>query len=66
MTNIVPKVNPGLIHQVQAPTIFRLRGLLEAIERGIVRQRVGSAKTAESEQKVSADPAMLQVTNYAL
>jgi integrase len=33
------------------------------IERGIVRQRVGNVKTAESEQKVSADPAMLQVMN---
>ena len=33
------------------------------IERGIVRQRVGSVKTAESEQKVSADPEMLQVMN---
>jgi integrase len=33
------------------------------IERGIVRQRVGSVKTAESEQKVSADPEMLRVMN---
>jgi integrase len=33
------------------------------IERGIVRQRVGSVKTADSEQKVSADPKMLQVMN---
>lgn len=33
------------------------------IERGIVRQRVGSVKTAESEQKVSVDPEMLSVMN---
>lgn len=33
------------------------------IERGIVRQRVGSVKTAESEQKVSVDPEMLKVMN---
>ena len=31
------------------------------IERGIVRQRVGSVKTADSEQKVSADREMLKV-----
>ena len=33
------------------------------IERGIVRQRVGSVKTAESDQKVSVDPEMFLVTN---
>lgn len=33
------------------------------IERGIVRQRVGNVKTAESEQKVSVDPEMLAVMN---
>jgi integrase len=33
------------------------------IERGIVRQRVGNVKTAESEQKVSVDPEMLGVMN---
>jgi integrase len=33
------------------------------IERGIVRQRVGNVKTAESEQKVSVDTEMLTVIN---
>ena len=33
------------------------------IERGIVRWRVGSVKTAESDQKVSVDPEMFLVTN---
>lgn len=33
------------------------------IERGIVRQRVGNVKTAESEQKVSVDPETLAVMN---
>jgi integrase len=33
------------------------------IERGIVRQRVGNVKTAESEQKVSVDPETLAVLN---
>lgn len=33
------------------------------IERGIVRQRVGSVKTVESEQRVSVAPEMLQVLN---
>jgi integrase len=33
------------------------------IERGIVRQRVGNVKTAESEQKVSVDPEMLAAMN---
>lgn len=33
------------------------------VERGIVRQRVGNVKTAESEQKVSVAPEMLAVMN---
>ena len=39
-----------------------LNGTLR-VERGIVRQRIRSVKTAESEQKVSAGPEMLQVMN---